>query len=305
MDRNRGIKVYFVAVVSAVTIGFSFLAAKTALFYGSALEALFYRFVVGFLFAAVLLAFRVVKTDLRNKRLGPLLIPALLYSGGFFGFQFFGLMYTSSVEAGIIMAVQPAITMVMAELTIKEKPNNLQRLCVALAILAAAFISAYGSGRVEVDFRGVILIFLSALSMAANVVYIRWKRNEYTPSEMSLASCAVGFIIYTTVILIHGGINSSIGETLALIKNPGFVIAVLYLGIACTMLTTLMNSYLMRYLEAVKVSVFSCSGTIITLLAGCFILNEEIGILQILCSCVIIAAVIGTNYFGEKSNGKA
>lgn len=305
MDRNTGIKVYLAAVIGAVTTGFSFLGAKTALAWGSPLEALFFRFAAGFLFAAVLVCTKTVKTDFRGKRPGPLLIPALLYAGGFFGFQFFGLLYASSVEAGIIMAVQPAITMILAELTIKEKPNAAQRICVVVAILAAAFISAYGSGEVEADIRGIILISLSALSMAGNVVYIRWIRNDYNPAEISFVSCALGFIIYTAVIIVQGGMNGTLGETFGLLKNPEFVTAILYLGVACTMLTTLINSYLMKYLEAVKVSVFGCAGTIITLMAGHFILGEELGAVRVLCSGVILAAVIGTNYFGEKKNEQA
>ena len=304
MDRNTGIKVYLVAVVCAVTTGFSFLAAKKALVWGNPLESLFFRFAVGFLFAAVLVGLKVVRTDLRKKKMGPLLIPALLYSAGFFGFQFFGLLYASSVEAGIIMAAQPAITMILAELAIKEKPTKAQRACVLAAILAAAFISAYGSGGVDtVDIRGIILILMSTISLSANIVYIRWIRDDYTPAEISFVSCAIGFVIYSVAAVIYGASNSGLGNIFANLSEPGFVISILYLGIACTMLTTLMNSYVMRYLEAVKASVLGCIGTVITLLAGFFILGEELGAMQILCSAVILLAVVGTNYFGAKKNG--
>lgn len=303
MDRNTGIKVYSIATIFAITTGFSFLAAKEALKYATPLESLFFRFFVAFIMALILVAFKIVKTDFKGKKLGPLLIPALLYSGGFFGFQFFGLIYASSVEAGIIMAAQPAITMILAELAIKEKPNLAQRTCVIGAILAAAFISAYGSGGIEtVDLRGVILIFLSAVSMAANVVFIRWIRNDYSPAEISFVSCSIGFAIYAAVVLVYGGITGTLSSTFSHVTEPGFVIAVLYLGIACTMLTTLLNSYMMIYLEAVKVSVFGCAGTVITLLAGFFILHESISLLQIICSVIILAAIVGTNYFGKKEN---
>ncbi len=301
MDRSTGIKVYSIAAIFSITTGFSFLAAKEALKYATPLESLFFRFLIAFIMALILVVFKMVKTDFKGKRLGPLLIPALLYSGGFFGFQFFGLLYASSVEAGIIMAAQPAVTMILAELAIKEKPNLAQRLCVIGAILAAAFISAYGSGGIEtVDIRGIILIALSAVSMAGNVVYIRWIRNDYSPAEISFTSCAIGFIIYAAVILVHGGINGTLAATFSLVTEPAFVIAVVYLGVACTMLTTLLNSYMMIYLEAVKVSVFGCAGTVITLLAGFFILHESISLLQIICSILILAAIVGTNYFGNK-----
>ena len=299
MDRNTGIKVYLVATVFALTTGLSFLAAKTTLVYAAPLEALFFRFAAAFLFALFVIAVKGGMKNFKGKRLGPLLIPALLYAGGFFGFQFFGLLYASSVEAGIIMAVQPAITMIVAELAIKEKPSLSQRLCVAAAILAAAFLSAYGSvGGAEMDFRGILLIFLSALSMAGNVVYIRWISRDYSPMAVSFVSCAFGFLLYTAVILISGGMKGTLGHTFGLIAEPKFLGAILFLGIGCTMLTTLMNSYLMIYLEAIKVSVMGCAGTIITLLTGHFVLGEALTGVQIAGSVVILAAIVGTNYFG-------
>ena len=300
MDRHTGIKVYLIAAIFSITTGFSFLAAKEALRCAAPLESLFFRFAVAFIMALVLAGLRIIKIDFRGKSLKPLLIPAALYAGGFFGFQFFGLLYISSVEAGIIMAAQPAITALLAELCLKEKPNFAQRLCLIAAILATVFISLYGNGGAgEADPKGVLLIFLSAASMGANVVYIRWIRSDYTPAEISFVSCGLGFALYLVVILIYGGANGTLADTLGLIAEPRFVTAVAYLGIACTMLTTLFNSYMMKYLEAVKVSVFGCAGTVITLFAGFFILHESIGPLQILCSIIILAAIVGTNYFGR------
>ena len=57
----------------------------------------------------------------------------------------------------------------------------------------------------------------------------------------------------------------------------------------------------MRHLEAVKASVTSCIGTVVTLMAGVLILKESLGILQILCAVLILLAVVGTNYFGKKN----
>ena len=302
MDRRTGLKVYTVAVLAALTTGLSFLFVKISLGYASPLQALFYRFSIAFLFVLILMAVGAVKVDLKNKKLLPVLAPALLYSAGFFGFQFFGMLYASSVEAGIIMAAQPAITMVVAELTIKEKPTKIQRFFVLVAILAAAFISAYGSGGVEsVDLRGVILIALSAISMAANVVFIRWIRSDYSPAELSFLSCGVGFLIYTVVILVWGVVSGNLGETFGLVQEPAFLGAMLYLGIGCTSLTTLMNSYVVKHLEAVKASVTSCIGTVVTLMAGVLILKESLSLMQVLCAVLILLAVVGTNYFGRRN----
>ena len=40
--------------------------------------------------------------------------------------------------------------------------------------------------------------------------------------------------------------------------------------------------------------------TVVTLAAGVLILKESLGTLQILCAVLILLAVVGTNYFGQK-----
>lgn len=303
MDRNTALKVYTVAVLNTVTISFSYLGVKTALRYAGPLESLFFRFAIGFLFAAVVVGSGLVKTDLRNKRLKPLLLPAVLYSVGFFGFQFFGLMYTTSIQAGIIMAAQPAISMILAEIILREKTNWIQRGSVFIAIVAGLFISLYGAGGLgSFDLRGVVLMFLSALSMGGNVVAIRWLRKEYSPAEVSFVSCSFGFIFYLAVFIIYGLAGGSLGSIGTYVTEPGFIISVAYLGAVCTMLTTLMNSYMMKYLETVKVSVFGTAGTVITLMVGFFVLGEPLSFMQAVCAVVILAAVIGTNYSGKGKN---
>lgn len=315
MDRRTAIRVYIIACINTAAIGFSYLAAKVSLRSGSPVEALFYRFAIAFAFSLVILYIirkRSAKPLEKRKRKWGLLIPAALYAGGFFGFQFFGLLYASSVEAGIIMAAQPALTMLIAEFAIKEKPTLVQRLCILAAIVSAAFISAYGTaGSDGVDVRGVVLIFLSALCMSANVVFIRWKRGEYTPVEISFASCGLGFVVYTAAVVIRGLVYGSLGETFMLVTEPSFLLSTAYLGMACTMLTTLMNSFLMIYLEAIKVSVFSSAGTVITLLSGYFILNEDLSPVKLVCAAVILTCVVVINYrkpeavSGGENDGKA
>ncbi|GEM_PF-1394833 len=302
MDGNTGIKVYSAAIICTAITGCSYLGAKISMMYGSVLDALFFRFMIAFIFALLLIAFKAVKIDLKNKKTAPLLVPAVLYAVGFFGFQFLGLQYASSVEAGIIMAAQPALTLILAELLIKEKTGVIQRICVLSAIVAAAFISVYGKGGIEsVSIKGCVLILLSALSMSANIVAIRRLRNEYTPVEISFVSCGLGFTVYTIAVLISGGLTGTLANTFSLIKEPGFMAAVLYLGIGCTMVSTLLNSYTTRYLEAVKVSIFGCAGTVITLTTGALILREELSVMQVICSVIILAAVFGTNYSGRKN----
>lgn len=294
-------RVYAVAVICAVVTGMSFLAAKTSLMYATPLEALFLRFLIAFLFAAITIALGIVKVNYKGKPLRKLMGPMVLYSLGFFGFQFFGLMYATSIEASLLFAIMPAFTMMIAEIFLKEKPNWMQRACVFVTLGAVLFLFIFNNGGVgELNPIGAGLLLLSSICMAGNNVAVRWVRNDFTPAEISAAAITLGCGVYSVAILIVGGWNGTLGHTASLFANGGFLIAVLYLGIGCTMLTTLMNSYLMAHLEAVKTSAFGNLGTLLSIFAGAVILREPLTWVHLLCGAVIILGVLGTNMFQDK-----
>lgn len=299
-------QVYVVAVLCAVVTGMSFLAAKTSLVYATPLEALFLRFLIGFLFAVIVMKSGIVKVNYKGKPMKRLIAPMVLYSLGFFGFQFFGLLYATSIEASLLFAIMPAFTMIIAEIALKEKPNWMQRFCVFLTLAAVLFLFIFNNGGVgELNPLGAALLLLSTLCMAGNNVAVRWVRNDFTPGEISAASIALGCAVYTLVILVVGGVNGTLGHTLSLLGNWNFMIAAFYLGVGCTMLTTLMNAYLMANLEAVKSSAFGNLGTLISVFAGAVVLHEPLNWVHLVCGAVIILGVLGTNFFkGKEGVGK-
>lgn len=296
--RESAVKIYTVACICAVTTGFSFMAAKTSLIYATALEALFSRFFLAVVFAGLLGAAGAVRFQYRGKPIKLLFWPAVLYSVGFFGFQFVGLIYATSVEAGILYAVMPAFTMIIADLFLKERSNWIQRACMIMSLVSVVTLFFYCNGSLgQMDPLGFFLLLISSLSMAANNVLLRWIRGIFSPAEVSLASCTMGLIVYSVMLLVSGAINGTLQRTAALFTNVSFLTAAVYLGIGCTMLTTLMNAYLMTHLEAIKTSAFSNLGTLITICAGSLLLQEPLTWVHIVCSAVIIAGVLGTNFF--------
>ena len=303
-QQESKVKIYSVACACAVTTGFSFMAAKTSLVYATPLEALFSRFFLAVIFAGVLGALGVVKFRYKGKPVKKLFWPAALYSVGFFGLQFVGLMYATSVEAGILYAVMPAFTMIIAEVFLKERSNWIQRFCMIISLVSVVVLFLYCNGSLDqMNPVGFFLLLFSSLSMAANNVLLRWIRGVFSPAEVSLASCAMGLGVYTILLFASGLVQGSLSRTAALFINPSFLLAALYLGIGCTMLTTLMNAYMMAHLEAIKTSAFSNLGTLITICAGSLLLQEPLTWVHILCAGVIIAGVLGTNFFQKPQPG--
>lgn len=114
MVKHQQTPAYIAAILYSFIIGLSFLFVKIALQTAEPFDILAHRFTIAFAAATVPILFGWVKLSIRVKDVIDILPLALLYPALFFSFQAFGLVYSSSSEAGIIQAAIPIFTMVFA-----------------------------------------------------------------------------------------------------------------------------------------------------------------------------------------------
>lgn len=109
-------KAYAAAIAYASIIGFSFLFVKIALESANPIDLLAHRFTVSFAAALLLYPFlrKKYRISIQWRDLIYIVPFSLLYPVLFFAFQVWGLMYTSSSEAGIIQATIPILTILLA-----------------------------------------------------------------------------------------------------------------------------------------------------------------------------------------------
>lgn len=144
---NGTASAYLAAIAYALIIGFSFMFVKLAIQVANPLDLLAHRFSLSFLVLTVpviagWLPFRVQRQDLLR------LLPLGLFSPVlFFMFQTFGLVTTSSSEAGIIQATVPVFTLIMATIFLKERTTLLQKLSLLLSVGGVVFIFAMKGAR--------------------------------------------------------------------------------------------------------------------------------------------------------------
>jgi len=92
----------------------------------------------------------------------------------------------------------------------------------------------------------------------------------------------------------------TIGDFFMPLRAPDFVLAILYLGVLSTLVSSMITNFILSKLEAAKMSVFSNLGTLITMAAGVFLLKEEMFNYHIIGSVLIIAGVLGTNFLDDR-----
>jgi drug/metabolite transporter (DMT)-like permease len=84
------------------------------------------------------------------------------------------------------------------------------------------------------------------------------------------------------------------------LQNTDFIVSILYLGILSSLVTSLLNNYILSKIEASKVSVFGNLRTVVTIFAGVIILKEELYDYHIIGSLMIVLGVMGTNITKQK-----
>ena len=93
----------------------------------------------------------------------------------------------------------------------------------------------------------------------------------------------------------------NLDQFFAPLGDTQFIISVLYLGILSSLVTSLLNNYVLTKIEAARVSVFGNLRIVVTIFAGVYFLKEQLLSYHIVGSLMIILGVIGTNYTGKKT----
>lgn len=288
---------YLAAIAYAVIIGFSFLFVKLTVAAAHPLDVLAHRFLIGLF--AVAIPFLIGSVRLRFS-LNDLwrIIPLGLFSPVlFFAFQTYGLLSTSSSEAGIIQATVPIFTLILATYFLKERTSLIQKLSLMLSVAGVIliFLMKGGNALNATSLGGISLLVFSALSFAGYSVLARPLTKKYAPLEITLFTMGMGFVVFIIASLVRHTAAGTLNTFFQPFTQPTYVIALLYLGVLSSVVTTMLSSFALSRLEASKVSVFSNLSTLISITAGALLLKEHITIYHLIGTVMIVAGVLGTN----------
>ncbi|MDO4485290.1 MAG: DMT family transporter [Bacillota bacterium] len=295
-DRRKG---YTAAVCFSVLVGFSFLGIKVSQPYADSLDILCYRYDFAFAAVILLMLFRIIRTEIRQRPKSKLLLTAGFYVG-FMAFQVIGLVFTTSVEGAIFFAIIPIIVKVIASAFLGEKSTWKQNGFVGLSVASLILMIVMGAGTLDLKPAGVVLLLISSFAMALSNVFMRYARNDCRPIEITVTIVIMGFIVFNTAAAVKGLANGEgFTDYFAPLANPQVFIATAYLGIGCILLSAHLMSYMLSKMEAVKGTIFGNLSTAISIVAGVVILGEPLRWYHVVCTLLIIAGVLGICFSGS------
>lgn len=297
---NEKTKAYLAALSFSAIIGFSFLFTKIALGYASPLTNLAHRYTIAALVMVVLHQTKLIKVSLSRKDILSILsiLPmSLFYPLLFFIFQSFALQYISSSEAGILQALVPIFTLLLASAFLKEKTSLLQKFFLFLSVAGVVFIflSKGANFGTETASFGFLLMLGSVLANALNNILSKSKGGRYRAMDMTAVVIFVGFITFNTLSLTSHYLDGNILAYFAPLGQVSYLLSILYLGILASIVTGSLSIYAIVRLGASTVSVFGNLGTVLTILAGALILHEPIYSYHVIGATMIIAGILGMN----------
>lgn len=289
------------AILNAVIVGLSFIFVKMALTVADPVDTLAHRFTLSFVAALIPVLFGWVRLSIRPREMGALLPLAVLYPALFFALQAFGLLYTTSSEAGIIQATVPIFTLLLASWFLKETSSWLQKASTLLSVAGVVFIFLMKGASFGGNALGTVLILLSALSMSGYSVLARRLTRSFHFIDMTFAVALIGFLFFNVWAVARHLADGTWGPFFEPFQHPRFVVSILFLGILSSLVTSFLNNFALAKMEASRLSVLGNLSTLVTVVAGVVFLQESLAYYHVVGAVLIVAGVIGTNYFGMRS----
>ena len=299
---NEKTKAYLAALSFSTIIGFSFLFTKVALGFASPLTNLAHRYTVAALVLFILQQTKVIQIKLTKEDILSILPMSLFYPLLFFMFQSFALQYISSSEAGILQALVPIITLILASVFLKEKTTFIQKffLCLSVAGVIYIFLSKGANLGVETGILGFMLMLGSVFSNAINNILSKYKGGQYRAIDLTVVVILVGFLVFNSLSLVTHFLSGNLMYYFEPLGHLSYLISILYLGILASIVTASLSIYAIVRLGASTVSVFGNLGTVLTIVAGAVFLHEPIYAYHIIGASLIIGGILGMNVINSK-----
>lgn len=282
------------ALATNVIFGFSFLFSKVALSYAHPLVIIAVRFSVAFFVLTALWLTGVFKMSFRGKPKGRLLVMALAQPVLYYICELYGIKLTSSALSGVIISLVPVAVMILSTLFLRERPTIRQILFSILSLIAVAVISTSSNDGNESTALGILLLLGAVTCASVFNILSRKESREYSPIERTYVMFLCGTVAFN---LIAGATFKTeyIPEIMSAVSHPEFIGSIAYLSILSSIVAFLLYNYSTTILPPVKSASYSNLITVVSVLAGIFILGEAMSALTLICCTVVIIGVVGTN----------
>lgn len=292
---NRN-KAYLAMILQSLIIGFSFFAVKTSLKSVDTMGFLAHRFSITAICVLLYSLFNREKFRVDKGAWIEIAPFSLGFPIMFFLFQTLGLEIISSSESGIIYAITPILTFIIAKIFLNEMGTLKQSLFMILSVGGVIFINAMkGLNFGYESLLGVIFTLISATSFAVYNVFIRKLSKKYNPYQIAKVVIFLGFIAFNIVYIGKLIKTGNLNTYFQAFNSIEFIFSIVFLSVFSSFLTIILTNFALANLEATTVSLFQNVSTVVSILAGVLFLSEKLYYYHYIGIIAILVGTIGFN----------
>lgn len=277
--------------------GFGFLFAKIALEKIAPFAMVAFRFSIAFLILNLLLLTGKIKISLKGKPIKPLLLMGVVHPVLYGICESYGLALTTSSFSGVMIGMAPVAGLLMGRVFLKEECTKKQVGCAVLSVIGVA-LTSIGGGFGSISATGTLFLAGAVILYAFYNVISRGISTHFTAFERTYMMFALGSVSFIVLALFE--CRGDFSGIAAALKEPGVWTGILYLAFVSSVCGFMLVNYALSHISVAKASLFSNITTVISVLAGIFILHDQFSLLQLVGIVVILMSVIGVSYQRER-----
>ena len=285
----------------ATIFGLSFLFAKDAMATIAPLPLLAMRFLLAAGVVSALHLLGLFPLALRGKNITPLLLLAAFQPVAYFLFEIFGLQFTHTSQAGMMIALIPIVVAIMSRAWLGEQITGRQGASILVSVSGVLLIAVKDVARGgPADALGLALLFMAVCSAAIFNILSRRVAGTFTPFETTFVMMWVGAVSFSLPLLVGQGVQAFAANFSAVLASVQLVIAVVYLGVLSSVVAFFLVNFTLSHLPATQSAIFANVGTLVAVLAGVLVRREPFHWYSALGVVMIVLGVWGANRFAEK-----
>lgn len=284
-------KAIIAAIIGHSLWGLSFMASRVALDTTPVILLLSHRFLLAFLIMSALLLTPLGDFRLRGKPLLPLIALGLLEPVIYFFGEQYGILHSSTVFSGVMIALIPIASALIAIPVLREKLTLKQFLFSLLSVCGVIGIGLLTNSSGSLDWIGVAGLLVAVFSAVAYTLLNRSISARYTPFERTYFMIGFGALVFTVMAAF------SVRGNPALYFRPfeerNYLLAILFLAIFCSVIAYFLSSYALTILPVARSTVFANLTTAVSVFAGTVFLHEPFSFIGLLCSIMVLIGIFG------------
>lgn len=249
----------------------------------------------------LLKALGVIRVDLKGKGWKALIPLSLFQPGLYFMGETWGVKWTTASEAGMIIALVPVVSTVMAGIFLKERVNFWQFMCILTSIVGVfVIVSTRGELRFGEHLWGIMALFIAVIAQAAYSILSKKSSERFTAVEITYIMMWSGMILFNTMGIIQSLSTGTLDIYLSPLSIPSVTLGILYLGVISSVFAFFMFNYALANLKISQTTTMLNLVTVVSVFGGVVFQNDPFGWLQAVGITLILIGVWGTTIFGEK-----